>query len=129
MVLDEATLSRPIGGRSVMREQFRHLIELSQRPNVMIQVLPFKVGGHAAAGGPFSILRFAEYDLSDIVYLEQLSTAQYLDKPDMVRNYQAVIERLHLEAATQEDSRQAAPGDSQRLLSPARRSAAGAWTR
>jgi transcriptional regulator with XRE-family HTH domain len=105
VVLDEAALSRPIGGRSVMRAQLAHLIEMAQRPQVTIQVLPFKVGGHAAAGGPFSVLHFADSDLSDIVYLEQLSTAQYLDKPDMVGRYLGVIERLRLEAATPEDSR------------------------
>ena len=104
VVLDEAALSRPIGGPSVMRDQLARLIEMSQRPNVTIQVLPFKVGGHAAAGGPFSVLHFAESDLSDIVYLEQLSTAQYLDKPDMVGKYLAVMERLRLEAATPADS-------------------------
>jgi transcriptional regulator with XRE-family HTH domain len=104
MVLDEATLSRPIGGSSVMRTQLKHLIELAERPNVTIQILPFEAGGHAAAGGPFSVLHFAEKDLSDVVYLEQLATAQYLEKPDMVRRYRAVIERLRLEAATPEDS-------------------------
>ena len=104
IVLDEAALSRPIGGPSVMRDQLRHLIEMSQRPNVTIQILPFNVGGHAAAGGPFSVLHFAESDLSDIVYLEQLSTAQYLEKPDMVRKYLAVMERLRLEAASPADS-------------------------
>jgi transcriptional regulator with XRE-family HTH domain len=104
IVVDEAALSRPIGGRSVMRAQLRHLIEMSQRPNVTIQILPFKVGGHAAAGGPFSVLHFAESDLSDIVFLEQLSTAQYLEKPDMVDKYLAVMERLRLEAAPPADS-------------------------
>jgi transcriptional regulator with XRE-family HTH domain len=100
IVLDEAVLSRPIGGPSVMRAQLEHLIAMSQRPNVTIQILPFKVGGHAAAGGPFSVLHFAESDLSDIVFLEQLTTAQYLEKRDMVNKYQAVMERLRLEAAT-----------------------------
>jgi transcriptional regulator with XRE-family HTH domain len=99
VVLDEAVLSRPIGGPSVMKAQIAHLIEMSQRPNVTIQILPFKVGGHAAAGGPFSVLRFAEKDLSDIVYLEQLATAQYLEKRDMVAKYLAVMERLRLDAA------------------------------
>jgi transcriptional regulator with XRE-family HTH domain len=105
VVLDEAALSRPIGGRSVMRDQLAHLITMSQRPNVTIQVLPFKVGGHAAAGGPFSVLHFGAGALPDIVFLEQLSTAQYLEKPDMVGKYQVVMERLRLEAATPEDSR------------------------
>jgi len=104
MVLDEAALMRPIGGPSVMRAQLKHLIEMSQRPNVTLQILPFKVGGHAAAGGPFSVLHFAESDLSDIVYLEQLATAQYHEKPDMVGKYQAVMERLRIEAATPADS-------------------------
>jgi transcriptional regulator with XRE-family HTH domain len=104
MILDEAALSRPIGGASVMRAQLGHLIEMSQRSNVTIQILPFNVGGHAAAGGPFSVLHFAESDLSDIVFLEQLSTAQYLEKPDLVGKYLAVMERLRLEAATPADS-------------------------
>jgi len=104
MVLDEATLIRPIGGMSVMRTQLKHLIEMAQRPNVAIQILPFKAGGHSAAGGPFNVLHFAESDLSDIVYLEQLATAQYLEKPDLVRMYLTIMERLRVEAATPADS-------------------------
>ncbi len=99
-VLDETLLRRPIGGSGVMRAQLNHLIEVSQRPNVTVQVVPFKAGGHAAAGGPFSVLRFAEYDLPAVVYLEQLTTAQYLDKPDVVDGYLAVMERLRIEALT-----------------------------
>ena len=99
-VLDEAVLRRPIGGANAMRSQLKHLIEMSQRPNVTIQIVPFKAGGHAAAGGPFSVLRFAEYDLPDIVYLEQLSSALYLDKQDVVDSYLAVMERLCIEATT-----------------------------
>ncbi len=99
-VLDEAVLRRPIGGANAMRTQLKHLIEMSQRPNVTIQIVPFNAGGHAAAGGPFSVLRFAEYDLPDIVYLEQLSSALYLDKQEVVDNYLAVMERLCIEAAT-----------------------------
>lgn len=100
VVLDEAVLRRPIGGQAAMRAQIRHLIEISQRPNVTIQVIPFRAGGHSAAGGPFSLLRFAEYDLPDVVFLEQLSTAQYLDKQDMIDRYLEVMERLCLEAQT-----------------------------
>src|SRR6266516_2421622 len=87
VVLDEALLRRPIGGSSVMRGQLKNLIEISQLPNVTIQVIPFRAGGHAAAGGPFSVLRFAEYDLPDVVYLEQLTSALYLDKQDVVDSY------------------------------------------
>jgi hypothetical protein len=105
MVLDEALLRRPIGGPRAMREQLTHLMEMSNRPNVTIQVMPFQAGGHAASGGPFSLLHFAEHDLPDVVYLEQLSNAQYLDKPDTVADYAAVMDRLSAEALSPADTR------------------------
>jgi transcriptional regulator with XRE-family HTH domain len=97
-VVDEAALRRPVGGGEVMREQLRHLVELTGLPNVTLQVVPFEHGGHAAAGGPFSILRFSEPDLPDVVYLEQLTSALYLEKHDDIDRYLAVMERLCLEA-------------------------------
>ncbi|WP_106399119.1 helix-turn-helix domain-containing protein [Actinocorallia populi] len=97
-VVDEAVVRRPLGGTGVMREQLRHLIELCELPNVTVQVVPFARGGHAAAGGPFSILRFAEPDLPDIVYLEQLTSALYLDKREDIERYLAVMEQLCVEA-------------------------------
>jgi transcriptional regulator with XRE-family HTH domain len=102
--LDEAVLRRPIGGVRAMRAQLTHLIEMAQQPNVTIQILPFTTGGHAAAGGSFSVLHFAEDDLPDMVYLEQLSSAQYLDRQDVVGTYIEVLDRLRVEAATPADS-------------------------
>lgn len=103
-VLDEAALRRPIGGVRAMRAQLKHLIDMAQRPNVTIQIMPFTSGGHAAAGGSFSVLHFAEDDLPDMVYLEQLSSAQYLDKQDVVGTYVEVLDRLRVEAASPSDS-------------------------
>jgi hypothetical protein len=88
---------------------------MSQRPNVTIQVIPFKAGGHAAAGGPFSVLRFAEHDLPDVVYMEQLTSALYLNKPDVVGSYLTVLERLRADAlnpASSVKTMQAMLGDS-----------------
>lgn len=93
-VIDEAALRRPIGGVEVMRGQIQHLIDLMNQPNVTIQVIPFSFGGHAAEGGAFSILRFADPDLPDIVYVEQLASALYLDKREEVDRYSEVMERL-----------------------------------
>ena len=98
VVLDEAALLRPIGRPDVMRGQLKHLVEISERPNVTVQLIPLKTGGHAAAGGPFSILRFGEPDLPDVVYLEQLTSALYLDKRETVDLYLAVMESLCVEA-------------------------------
>jgi transcriptional regulator with XRE-family HTH domain len=97
-VIDEAALRRPIGGRAVMREQLRHLIEMSGHPAVTLQILPFGAGGHPALGGPFTILRFAEPDLRDVVYIEQLTSALYLDKANEVDSYLEVMEQLCLQA-------------------------------
>jgi transcriptional regulator with XRE-family HTH domain len=103
-VVDEAVLRRPAGSPAVMHGQLKHLLDLAQRPNITIQVMPFQAGGHSAAGGPFSILRFAEPDLPDVVYLEQLTSALYLDKPEVVDSYLKVMERVCMEAATPADS-------------------------
>lgn len=100
VVLDEAVLRRPIGSPAVMRTQLKHMLAMSDRQNVTIQLIPFNAGGHAAAGGAFSILRFAEQDLPDVVYLEQLTSSLYLDKPETVDNYLMVMERLCMEAVT-----------------------------
>ncbi|GIH29397.1 transcriptional regulator [Acrocarpospora phusangensis] len=93
-VIDEAALRRPIGGTEVMRGQLQHLIELMDQTNVTIQVMPFNFGGHAAEGGAFSILRFPDVELPDIIYVEQLGSALYLDKRDEVDRYSEVMERL-----------------------------------
>jgi hypothetical protein len=97
-VIDEAVLRRPVGSRSTMRGQIQALIDATQRQSVHLQVLPFQVGGHSAAGGAFSILRFPDQELPDIVYVEQLSSALYLDKRDDVELYVDAMERLCVEA-------------------------------
>jgi hypothetical protein len=97
-VVDEAALRRPLGGPEVMRGQIDHLIEAAALPSVTIQVIPFQAGGHSAAGGTFSLLRFPEPDLPDVVYLEQLTSALYLDRREDVDAYQAVMEQLCLQA-------------------------------
>ncbi|RLK25041.1 helix-turn-helix protein [Micromonospora sp. M71_S20] len=97
-VVDEAALRRPMGGPRVMREQVAALIEATKSPNIRLQVIPFAAGGHAAAGGAFTILRFGDRELPDIVYIEQLTSALYLDKRDDLDYYAVAMERLCVEA-------------------------------
>ncbi|WP_405743633.1 helix-turn-helix domain-containing protein [Streptomyces sp. NBC_01525] len=104
-VLDEAALRRPYGERQVMREQLRHLIEVSQRPNVRLQVMPFRMGGHSGESGAFTMLGFQEDGLPDIVYLEQLTSALYVDKPEEVAQYARVMGRLQAEGPSPAESR------------------------
>lgn len=96
-VMDEAALRRPIGGEEVMRAQLSRLIEAAREPNITLQVLPFRSGGHAAEAGAFAIMRFPETDLPDVVYLEQLTSALYLDKREDVERYTEAMERLSVE--------------------------------
>ena len=98
-VLDEAVLRRPIGGSAVLRAQIEWLLQTTDLPNVRLQVIPFIAGGHPAAGGAFSILRFPHPDLSDVVYLEHLTNAQYLERPEDVDLYAAAVGQLFIEAA------------------------------
>jgi hypothetical protein len=81
-----------------MQEQLKHLIDMCDHPDVTLQVLPFEVPSHPAMGGPFTILRFSEPDLRDVVYIEQLTSALYLDKPGEVDSYLEVMEQLCLQA-------------------------------
>ena len=104
-VLDEAVLRRFPAGPAVMRAQLEHLLQVTDLPNVTLQIVPFDAGPHAAAGGPFTILRFPEPDLSDVVYLEQLNSALYLDQPDDVANYLAIMDQLCIQADTGADSK------------------------
>jgi transcriptional regulator with XRE-family HTH domain len=97
-VIDEAVLRRQIGGRSVLREQIAYLIEMTSVPQVRLQVIPFASGGHAAAGGAFSILRFPNAEVPDVVYIEHLTSGLYLDKRDDVDHYAAAMGRLFIEA-------------------------------
>jgi transcriptional regulator with XRE-family HTH domain len=99
-VLDEAALRRPIAGPKVMRGQLEHLLQLTELPNVTLQIVPFRTGPHAAAGGPFTILRFPAPDLPDLVYLEQLNSALYLDQPNDVTDYVTVMDQLCVQAET-----------------------------
>ena len=104
-VLDEAALRRAPDGRDIMRGQLEHLLKITELPNVTLQIVPFSAGPHAAAGGPFTILRFPEPDLPDLVYLEQLNSALYLDQLDDVTNYMTVMNQLCVQAETGTASR------------------------
>jgi len=99
-VLDEGALRRPVGGRQVMQAQLSRLAEAARMRHVTIQVVPFARGGHAAAGGSFTVLRFSEPEVPDVVYLEQLTSALYLDKREDVDHYLEVMNHLSTEALT-----------------------------
>ena len=105
-IIDEAALRRPVGGStSLMRAQLAHLLDSSDMPGFTLQVAPLPAGAYAAPGS-FSILRFAVPELPDVVYLEQLTSAMYLDKPSDVHRYVNAMDRLSAASAPPGQSRQ-----------------------
>jgi hypothetical protein len=72
-------LRRQFGDTDVMRGQLEELIAAAKLPNLTLQVTPFTSGGHTALNG-FSILRFPDRQMTDVIYVEQLTNALYLDK-------------------------------------------------
>jgi hypothetical protein len=105
-IVDEAALRRPMGGRDVLIAQIERLMDAISEPYVTLQVMPFRYGGHAAEGGAFTIMRFPEADLPDMVYMEYLTGALYFDKPDEVERYAAVMQRLSLAGTPPERTRE-----------------------
>jgi transcriptional regulator with XRE-family HTH domain len=92
-IVDEVALRRPVGSPEIMRAQLDHLSEVCDQPGFALQVVPDSVGGYLAPGS-FSILRFAVSDLPDVVYIEQLTSAMYLDKPVDVERYALAMDKL-----------------------------------
>jgi transcriptional regulator with XRE-family HTH domain len=110
VVLDQAVLLKPVGGADVMREQIDHLITMSERPNVDIQVLPMSTGAHAAgSGGHFVLLgRDDERDpmaSMAVVYLELHRRGLYLDSPEDVAEYKIMFDYLRSAGADRAKSR------------------------
>jgi transcriptional regulator with XRE-family HTH domain len=99
-VMDESVLRRPVGGPGVMRGQLRRLLEVAAMPHVTVQVMPFARGGQAGENGSFTLLRFAERDLPDVVYIEHLTSASYLEQRPDVEHYLGVMDRLSGHALT-----------------------------
>ncbi|HEX6673875.1 MAG TPA: helix-turn-helix transcriptional regulator [Actinomycetes bacterium] len=98
-VVDEAALRRPVGGRKVMRAQVERLLEATELPNLILQVLPLGAGAHPALVSAFSLLRFADQDLPDVAYIEHLTSALYLNKREEVDQYMHAMETICVRSA------------------------------
>jgi transcriptional regulator with XRE-family HTH domain len=104
-VLDESVLHRPIGGARAHRAQLERLLDMTELPNVTIQVVPFARAGYAAEGA-FTLLRFAEAELPNIGYIEHIAGGIYLDRPDEIELIGRSLDRLAVDAQTPDRSRQ-----------------------
>ena len=104
-VLDESVLHRPVGGPRVLNAQIDHLLELASTPSIVLQLLPWGMSGYSAEHA-FTMLRFAEPELPDVVYLEEHTGATYLDRRADVESYTRVMDRLTIDALTPDQTKQ-----------------------
>lgn len=93
-VLDEAAVRRLVGGSSVMRRQLRRLIEVADKPNITLELIPFSAGLHAGMKGPFEIIEFADPSVSEIVYLESPRGDIFSDTPEETSKYIEAFDKL-----------------------------------
>lgn len=97
-ILDESALHRQIGGKSVIRQQLEHLIEMSKLPNVVIQVLPFTEAAHPGTLGSLNILEFPEQVHSPVVYVETFAGDAYLEREDDIQRVTLTYTHMHAAA-------------------------------
>jgi hypothetical protein len=103
-VIDEAALTKTVGGPSVMQEQLRHLIEMCAEPNINVQVLPNSAGAHAAMDGAFTILDFPDQSDASIVYLETATSDLYLETPEELERYKLIFDLIRSSALSPDSS-------------------------
>jgi transcriptional regulator with XRE-family HTH domain len=103
-VIDESVLLRVLGSTEVMREQLAHLAEMAERPNVTLQIVPLNVTNASAPAIPVTYLRFGGLDLPDVVYLEHIKSANFLEDLDETEEYRIALDRLADEALKPRDS-------------------------
>jgi transcriptional regulator with XRE-family HTH domain len=104
VVLDEAVMSRPVGGDDVMRDQLLRLIDAARLPNVTLQILPFAAGAHAGMDGTFAILEFEEDRDADVVFAENATGGLFLEKVEELRKYNSIFETIRATALDPEQS-------------------------
>ncbi|HET6212104.1 MAG TPA: helix-turn-helix transcriptional regulator [Micromonosporaceae bacterium] len=104
VVLDEAVVSRPVGGDAVMRRQLEHLVEAAELPHVTVQVLPFEAGAHAGMDGTFAILNFPEMADTDVVFAENATGGLFLEKTEELRKYHFIFDHIRAAALRPEES-------------------------
>jgi transcriptional regulator with XRE-family HTH domain len=102
-LLDEPVIQRLAGGQTVMRQQLQRLVDIAELPNVTIRLVPFSVGLHPGSG-PFEIIQFADAANQYAVFIETAHGYFITDKPEDIRKYKNVFDRITQISLRPEDS-------------------------
>lgn len=103
-ILDEAVLRRTVGGAAVMGAQLKHLLGMISPPQVSVQVVPFNQGWHAGLDGPFTVYAYPDPMNLDVVALEYLDGALYLEENRAVDRYRLAFDELRAAALSSRQS-------------------------
>ena len=103
-IVDESVLLRVLGSREIMREQLEHLITMAEQSHVVVQVVPLDATNASAPAIPVTYLRFGGLDLPDIVYLEHIRSATFLEDRDETEQYRVALDQLADDALSPRDS-------------------------
>ncbi|MBU7596828.1 helix-turn-helix domain-containing protein [Streptomyces sp. P38-E01] len=103
-VVWEAALRQLVGGPSVMRAQLDQVRELTELPNVQLQVLPYRAGAHACAASSFTIVSFAEDAAADVTHADTIGTTVWVENQELSTTYRTFFERTARQALAQRDS-------------------------
>jgi transcriptional regulator with XRE-family HTH domain len=104
VIMEESCLRRPVGGPAVMHYQIRHLLEMADRPNVTLQILPLAVGVHPAITGSFVLLAFADGIDHAVVYAEGVGGAIFLEHAKDVVTYTRAFDEIRRRALSADAS-------------------------
>lgn len=104
-IVQEGALRLEVGGPQIMREQLQHLIALSRRNFVTLQVLPFAAGAHPGMQTGFYMLGFPDPADPDVAYIEYRTGGLFLEQPDEVSVYAKIFDQLRARAAGPDQSR------------------------
>ncbi|MGW2647661.1 helix-turn-helix domain-containing protein [Streptomyces sp. NPDC001393] len=100
----EAALRQLIGGPGTMRAQLEHLLKVAELPNVRLQVLPYRAGGHPCITGPFTIISFAESEAVDVVHADTIMSTVWAENEAESAAYGAFFDRTARLSLAQHDS-------------------------
>ncbi|MDA3627759.1 helix-turn-helix transcriptional regulator [Saccharopolyspora sp. WRP15-2] len=96
VILDEAVLRRPVGGPPAMAEQLKQILAAVKADNILVQVLPFALGGHIGQDGSHVIYEFEKAD--PIVHLEHRRSSQFLDEVADTKDFCEITDTLRTKA-------------------------------
>lgn len=103
-IMDEAAIRRPIGGRTTMATQLRHLAVVAESPDVSVQIVPFALGAHAGVDGHFTLLEFEDSQVQQHVYVESPAGNIFIQKRQAVAEFRERFDRLQMEALSPQES-------------------------